>query len=168
MENELYDIYTLWHIPFWQTQQFFIALVLIGVLIGTAIIVMLIKKWRARKSQQTAWERALGQLEDIQKKNRITVEQGKDFYHDLTRIMKKYVHERYLLDVLSATDQEFLETLEKNRVLLPLMLAELQEVMNGLLFIKFANAQAAQAKMQDDFSRVVMIIKTTIPEKGMD
>jgi hypothetical protein len=168
MEHELYDIYTLWHVPFWQTQQFFIALVSIGALILGAFVAFLIRKWRARKSTQTAWDKALHQLDEIKKNNRISVEQGKDFYHDLTRIMKEYVHERYRLDVVSATDQEFLATLEKNRVLLPIMLAELQEVMSGLLFIKFANAQAAQTKMHEDFNRVVMIIKTTIPEEKRD
>src|SRR5437899_2466422 len=117
MENELYDIYTMWHVPFWQTDQFFWGVVLLAMGLSGIAVWLLVKKWRSRKIKQTPWQLALQQLNALKKNNRISMQQGKEFYHELTRIMKVYVHERYQVDVLSTTDQEFLVDVEKQSVL---------------------------------------------------
>jgi len=163
MENELYDIYLFWHVPFWQTREFFIGLISVAGLIVSLFLYWLFKKWRARKKTQTAWDSALATLAQLKKDNKVSVLHGKEFYYALTNIMKVYMHARYGDNLKSATDEEFLAGLANQATVSPAILADIREIMDGVVFIKFANASAAQKKIDADYERAIQIIKNSIP-----
>jgi len=69
-KNGLYDIYGIWHKPFWQTSWFAlvcgsliaVALLLVGIAIGYKLYTWL------RRKHYTAWEIAIIKLEHIKNK----------------------------------------------------------------------------------------------------
>jgi hypothetical protein len=165
LEKELYDIEPLWHVPFWQTKQFLWILIGIGVLLVALIVFFILKKWYSKKRVQLPWERALAQLAVLEKNKYVSTVHGKEFYGELTRILKEYIHDRYQIDVIHATDEELLIILEKQSELPSVLYEQARDLMDGMAFIKFANVQAAQKKIEEDFERTGKIIKETIPKK---
>ena len=107
-KNGLYDIYGVWHLPFWQTTWFkylcasLIALVflLVGVAIGYRLY-----QW-IRHKQYTAWEIALMKLEQLKKNHYATQDEAKQAYGVITAVLKEYLSKRYGWSVTSATDDE--------------------------------------------------------------
>ena len=45
------------------------------------------------------------------------------------------------------------------------MLEDIKSILQGAVIIKFANAQAGQEQIENDYVRAVAIIRRTIPEK---
>ena len=165
-ETGLYENYGIWHTPFWQTTTFYIiCYVLIAILI-IALFLFFLKKYRARKAQKSipSWDVALQELEQLKKSNMVTVAQGKQFYLAITAIIKRYFEKRFGYDVLGKTDKEVITYL-KNKKVASELLQNLEAILGGSVVIKFANAQAAQDKINEDFDRSIMIIKCTISEE---
>lgn len=168
MESELYDIEQLWHIPFWQTKQFYWALIGLCIVFISLLILVIIKKLFFKKRIKTPWEIAFAQLATLKKNNLISAEHGKEFYCALTSIIKEYLQNRYQIDVVSATDTELIAILERQSEFhIPLALsAQVREVIDGMAFIKYAKIEAAQKKIDADFERVMRIVKETIPHQS--
>ena len=165
MEKELYDIESLWHVPFWQTDQFFWIVIATSVTLTVLICAFIFKKRFYKKRVLYPWERALVDLAQLKKNNQICAARGKEFYNALTSILKEYMHNCYQINVISATDEELLALVENSSDLPPFLSEQVREVLAGMAFIKFANAQAAQKKIDQDFERVELIIKNTILDR---
>ena len=100
-------------------------------------------------------------LSDEQKLN---VVHGKEFYLATTSILKTYLNHRYGYQVLSKTDDEMIRYLQDINYDGSLI-DQIEEVLQGSIIIKFANAQAAQEQINADYERVISIIKHTIPKE---
>ena len=162
----LYENYGLWHVPFWQTQNFKLAMHIGLSLVILCIVVLLIKKYleyRKRK-KLPLWDQALLELTQLKKEHKVDVKHGKEFYLTISALLKRYFHDRFEYDVLGKTDAETIEYLEKNYCD-EWIVAETKALLHGSVIIKFANAQAAQDQIEDDYIRAVAIIQRTIPEK---
>jgi hypothetical protein len=162
-QNQLYDIYPTWHVPFWQTTWFFWLMMLIGSIILAALITGFIMWKRKYKKPKTAWEQALSAL-NLLGQRAMHPRESKEFYTQLTSILKRYLQERYEIPVMGKTDQELIASLESLDVLkdAPVLL---QEVIEGSTIIKFANVQSGQERMHQDLDRCRVFITTTIPSK---
>lgn len=160
-KKELYPIYGIWHKPFWQTNTFYFIIGLLALLLIVFVLWLLLKRYILKKRKKTAWEISLSQLEQLKAlflEHKIT---GKSFYLTLTSIMKEYLHKRYGYDLLGKTDQEveiFLEKKEFDKGLLD----GITQMLVGVQFVKFANAKAANEKMEQDLIRCKDIILKTI------
>jgi hypothetical protein len=162
MQQELYGIYPMWHVPFWQTTTFY---VLMALSIGGALLIALIvwiKHVRARKQQLMIWDKSLQELHDL--RNQYGIAQAKEFYAVLSLILKKYLHGRFGYDVYSKTDQELLQYLATTSFPRELI-EQLHSIIEGSVLVKFANAQAIQEQMQHDFNTSISIITKTIPPR---
>lgn len=161
--QQLYDIYPLWHVPFWQT-TFFYGLVIF--FIAAAIVSVVYYFWKKHRSKirpmRPAWERALGELRALEQKKIITKEDGKEFYFALTNIIKRYMHERYHMPVVGKTDDEFIAYLKESNQL-PEFIEILHDIAQGCLYIKFANEQAMQDQIARHVAASILIITKTIP-----
>ncbi len=158
-KHGLYDIYDVWHVPFWQTTAFFYSMVALGVVGVLLSIWFIIKKMRSKQKVQTPGEKALHQLHALQNSN-ITVDNGKEFYFALTAIVKKYLEDRYGYKLTHKTDAECVKYLENNQ-LLPNHLDDLRRIFSGVEIIKFANAQAAYEQMLNDVQRTILLVQST-------
>lgn len=162
----LYENYGLWHVPFWQTQQFKLAVEVFGCLVLLVIVVLLVKKYlRYRKRRKLpVWDYALLELSHLKRDHKVDVEHGKEFYLAVSALIKKYFHDRFGYDLIGKTDAEAVKYLQENYLDVHGM-EEIKALLHGGVVIKFANAQAAQEQIDHDYLRAVAIITRTIPEK---
>ena len=162
-ELGLYDIYGPWHVPFWQTNAFYGVMACVILLLAGLVCWYLIKRYRARKPALSCWERALSDLQQLDKDTMIREDLGKEFYGALTRVLKRYMHERYGLEGTEKTDDEFLKYLKKKEFSSD-FLQEIQSIFEGSVVIKFANMSAARQQMERDLFNAIAFIKKTIPQ----
>ena len=94
----------------------------------------------------------------------MSIAKGKEFYSALFEIVKKYLSERFNYDVLGKTDAELVSSLVKYQAD-QAIIDDVKAIVEGSEMIKFANTQAAQDQIDDDYERVVGIIKRTVPTK---
>jgi len=160
-ELGLFDIYKPWHVPFWHTTPFYVALAL-GIL-GLLILAWFVyKNYFRRAPLESSWQKALAAIERLRSNNKATAEHGKEFYYALTSILKRYMHERYGFEGREKTDQEFLQYLEEQKFT-PLFMHDFTQIFEGSTIIKFANAAAAQQQIDRDLAAAISFIKKTIP-----
>ncbi len=162
----LYENYGLWHVPFWQTQNFKLAVQICLFFMVLCVIVVLIKKYFAyrKRKKLPLWDQALLELTQLKKEHKVDVMYGKEFYLTISAVLKQYFHERFGYDVLGKTDAEVIDYLKKNHWD-EQCVEEMMVLLQGGVSIKFANAQVAQEQIEHDYIRAVGIIQRTIPEK---
>jgi hypothetical protein len=162
-EQGFYDIYGMWHVPFWQKSWFLWSGIGLGVSLLSFITWYLVKKYRARKKVDLPyWQEALNQLVTLKQRNIANVEQGSLFYTHLTAILKHYIQLRYGFDVRGKTDAETIAVLERAQFD-PSKLNQLKPILQGSLYVKFANAQAVQQQIEKDLQDTVDFIKKNMP-----
>ena len=161
--QELYDIYDLWHVPFWQTLWF--RIIFWGGLFFVLILVisMFMRRRRNRKKELSAGEQALHDLHALRERNLACPEHAQEFYLSLTAILKTYVHARYSFPVQGKTDHELLHFLYQENFPHAL-LQELQEIFSGMELIKFARGQTVAERIERDLQRSVSFVERTIPD----
>lgn len=164
--EQLYDIYGMWHVPFWQTRAFIIALWCFAALCAIAIIYFLIRMIRARKKTLKPWEWANRELDTLWEQRGFTREDGKRFYSQLTEIIKGYLEKRYGYHVRSATDIELIAYLQAHSFD-PALLHDVQQIFEGTQEIKFANLDAIPEQIERDFALCKAFISKTISDQDV-
>lgn len=167
-EHGLYGIYDLWHKPWWQRRTYrLIALALIALFV-ILLLIKIIQWYIARKKQVilSSWEQA---LLNIQKINPSTLCNKTDtkqvstiFYVEISKILKKYLHERLACPVNNSTDQEtiaYFQAADFN----PEITEMITEILNGGQYVKFAGQKTLKENMERHFNMGIAIIKKTIP-----
>lgn len=161
-KHGLFDIYGPEHIPFWQTNAFYVTLSILCLILAGLLLWIFIKKYAKKRSEEPSWVIALRELNALKKNNVATQAQGKQFYGALTTSLKKYLHGRYGYDSMGKTDEELIKYLETQRF--PIALTqELQTIFLGGTMIKFANGIAMQEQIEGDLGRSIVFIQKTIP-----
>lgn len=152
---EILDIYDIYYQPFWRESWF---LVLLIVVIGSSIIGLSYWLYKKQKKEITksASEITLELLQQLQAKNITIPEQ---FYSKLTRIIKWYVEQQYQLPVMSTTDDEFLNLLQKNKIVPEKVTQEIKTIFNGVVMIKFAGQDAAKKVMDTALQSMIKLVK---------
>jgi len=165
-EQGFYDIYGVWHVPFWQRPWF--VWISIGFVLCILILLSwyLIKKYRTRNKKQIPyWQDAVNKLTILKQQNIATVEQGSKFYAQLTTILRYYLQNRYGFDMRGKTDDETIRILE-DKQFDPRSLEQLKPIFHGGLYIKFANAQAIQQQIEKDLHAAQDFIKSSLKQEG--
>lgn len=162
---ELYDIYSLWHIPFWQQTWFKI---IMWALVG--LVVLFLGRWvynrflKKKPVPISPWEKALGELKLLQQDRYETKEQGKHFYFKITDILKQYIGARFNLDTYSKTDEELVSYLQDQEIL-TFIKEGIKDIAQGCIYIKFANQEAMQEQINRHLNLGIQLVTETIPEK---
>lgn len=162
-EQGLYDIYSIWSVPFWQTKEFYIAVgITIAIILGIAAWFFI--RWYRKKNvvPKTAWQTALESLHSLQQKKYTSKEEGKLCYFAMTNVLKKYLAARYAYPLDGKTDEEMVSYLAKSAEQ-KVLAHELKEIIDGCLYIKFANEQAMQENISKHLEQSCAIVKKTIP-----
>lgn len=162
--EQLYDIYGMWHVPFWQTQSFMIAMLALAGIIALAIIYLIVRLIIKRKKPVKPWVWADRELDALWLKRGFTRDDSKRFYSQLTEIVKTYLEKRYGYQVRSATDIELLAYL-RDRNFEPELWNDLKQIFEGTQEIKFANLDAIPEKIERDFALSKAFITKTITDK---
>lgn len=162
---ELYDIYGLWHVPFWQTTTWFVLIGLAIISVVVFFIGMLANYLMQKKTRKELWQQAIDELNQLEKEPCTTPQEAKKIYFSLTALLKKYMVHRYACARMSDTDQEFLEVLKTMPVS-----AEAQATLNTIFSasstIKFASMPAMNEQVKRDLEHSIVLIYDTMPVKS--
>ena len=159
MHEELYDIYPVWHVPFWQRSEFYWTVYLLVGLIICIIAVLVIRWCFPHKKSLRSWEIALSQLNELEKEQpTISVER---LYTRLTQIIKEYISHYYTIPCTYQTDNEFIFYI-KNKQLDPLLAKDLETLFEGAILSKFAHTHSIDEHIKKDIEVCKQFIKKTI------
>lgn len=147
-ELKLYDIYGLWHVPFWQRIWFKISIFLLVCALLSLIIYFVIKKYKQRMVQLSSWQIALNALDELTSFQ--TVGHRVRYYADLTTLLKKYISGRFGVDVRSFTDEQMCSYID-SRVPYDQHKEQLKQIFRAGQLIKFAHHDALEKQMIDDW-----------------
>lgn len=153
---KIYDIYGVEYNP-WFLQSWFIYSV-IGLVVF--FVGYIFYSWyNARKKPAISYtQQTLNGLDALEKSN---WSDHKDFYIRLTMLLKWYLQKRYEKQFIGTTDAECLQILRTDRFIPEWIASRFENLIEGVMFVKFANAQAAQERMQEDFDSVKIIVTNT-------
>ncbi|HSC25036.1 MAG TPA: hypothetical protein VLB80_02340 [Candidatus Babeliales bacterium] len=160
----LYENYGLWHVPFWQTQKFQLAVEIFACLVVLCSAFFLIRKYMQyrKRKKLVLWDQALLELSYLKRDQKVDVAHGKEFYLTVSVLLKKYFQDRFGYDLVSKTDDEAVQYLQEHYTDLH-GVEEIKKLLQGSEIIKFANAQAAQEQIEHDYLCATAIITRTIP-----
>lgn len=160
IEDNIYDIYDISEQSWFQNNWIFIVVsIFLFLLIGLFIFWRLNKKTKHPKVILAPWEKAIEQLNILNKYSLETQEDHKLFYSKLTDILKDYLQERYKLNE-GNTDQELLEILKKKYISED-VLSRLHEIMHHAFMVKFAHHEGQIVQMREDMLRSQYIVNFT-------
>ncbi len=160
MNEQLYDIYTQWHVPFWQTPLFWFMCGLCFVVVVSALIGRFIICWLRKKNILPYPIVARNDLKKLQESEYASLQHAAFFYVTLITILKKYLTAYYSHDFTSKTDQECLDALASmahNKQLYDIV----EHILNGSLTVRFAQAHVVEQVIQDDLDNVFQVITIT-------
>ena len=147
-QQELYDIFPQWHIPFWKQQWFILAsygaLCILLILIG-----FLVYRWYIRSKQQPIpyWQAALQSIAKLQNKSYTKKEDGKRLYFTLTALLKSFMEKRFSVKMKNCTDEQVAQLI-KTLAIDETSKKQLEAIFTGTVYIKFANEQALDAQIK--------------------
>jgi hypothetical protein len=124
---------------------------------------MFIRWYRTKEIlPKTAWEAALDELQRLQQKTYTSKEDGKVCYFAMTSILKTYLAARFACPLDGKTDEEMIVYFAKS-INHKELADELKEIIDGCLYIKFANEQAMQENINKHLEKSCKIVKKTMP-----
>lgn len=147
---QLYEIYGVWHVPFWQQIWFIVFTSLLACFVCAGIIYLLFKRYRKNAKPLSDWQIALRQLDMLKNNNMLAPAMSERYYVYLTSLLKEYISARYAHDVHSLTDEEMVTYIEQ----LPLYThykEQLIKIFSAGLSIKFAHQYAVEQQMLQDW-----------------
>jgi len=160
MQDQIYDIYAQWHVPFWQTQWFFYILLFGGICILTLLCWYIVIQYKRNRKRDPYWVVAYQSVKKLQSSGHVQPSKASQFYTDLIGITKVYLAEHYNKNFTSKTDLEclaLLRTVASSKDVCSLA----EGILNGSHSIRFAKACAIQKIMDDDISKVFKLITIT-------
>jgi len=169
LSEQLYDIYGVWHIPFWQRSWFVWGVGITVIVILLTLVWLIVRAYRTKKEKEQVsyWDYTLHELTQLKKQGVVTSEQGKLFYVRLTGLLKKYIQSRYRYDLTGKTDTEVIVYLQQIGFDPPL-LAELKTIFEGGVIIKFAPVQAIRQQIESDWGQSIAFVQKTMPSESPD
>ena len=120
------------------------AAILAGVLLVAAIAYLLIRKIRTmvRVHRMSPIERAMYELEQLLKKGLPGRGFYKDFYVELTMVVRRYIERRHAVRAPNLTTDEFLRAARENPAFSQAAIAELKNFLESADMVKFAGVEA--------------------------
>ncbi|MFC1842477.1 DUF4381 family protein [Candidatus Dependentiae bacterium] len=164
-KKDLSPIYGLWHKPFWQTTLFYGLLGFVFVCIVCILLWLFIRRYKKRKAQKTSWQKALFELENLQKIFAEEKISSQGFYLSLTEIIKKYLFNRFGYDLFGYTDWEVIKFLEDKKFNKNL-LENIAHMFESMQVVKFAAKSAAKEMIKKDLQRSFDLVKKTVPQSS--
>jgi hypothetical protein len=158
---EFYESYGYISEPLWESLYFRIFVYSFIFIFISLVVLFLYRYLKNRKEKMlTAWDWAILRLNKIDINKYKTKQDFKQFYFEITEIVKKYFYKRYYWHVLDKTDQELIQFLESKKFDKDL-LETLIFIFNNALFIKFAGQEAFKPQAEKDLKFIYELIQKT-------
>lgn len=153
-------------IPDWLTEYWYFILIGLVLVALIATVIILYKKngkyLLPRKKIVPPYELAMRRLDALKRSGLAEKGQNKQYYTELTEILRKYLGGRFRIYALEMTSTQILEELEKNPETAPFAL-QLKPMFTVADFVKFAKQQSSVDENIRSFNAVKEFIKSTRP-----
>ncbi len=140
-------------------------LVLIAASVAAVRLFLKHQKKTAQIKLVSAWEIARQCLEELQAKNYPARGMVKEYYSELSDILRKYIEARFALNAPDMTTEEFLDSLKRSEALNDGDKAKLARFLSGCDLVKFAKYSASAHEMGESLTLVRGFIRGTQPEE---
>ena len=154
--------------------DYFLWFVLLGILAlgGIAFLVrFLILRLKQPKKilepTKLSWKIALERLNALQQQNLPQQGQVKEYYSQLSDIIRRYMEDRFHIRAPEMTTQEFLWSLNNFRGLTDLHKNLLKNFLNSCDLVKFAKYGPTLNEMDESFQFAVKLVEETKGERSM-
>jgi len=165
LNEQLYDICTEWHVPFWQKSSFLFFCGLCGIALLALACWYIIRNMRRKQRQEPYHIVARRALDELQKAECMLPDSSAQFYAALIIILKKYLTEHYHAMFISKTDCQMLPLIKQ--VSESKQVAGLVEhILQSSVTVRFAGAQAARQNMQEAVDAAIEIVVITQAQKS--
>ncbi len=141
-------------------------LILIALVLLYFFIVKTQKRIRAKREKMPPFERALQALQALESKQLDKQEAYKDYYSEMTDIVRNYLEDETNIDALESTSEELLTKLELlrdtgNLELTNATIDQLKEVLSTADLVKFARALPEEYLARLDREKIELVVKDT-------
>ena len=162
---KFYDIYEFYYVSFWKSKLFLsLIYVIFFCLLGLFIYWLIKYLINKNKKPLSIWQRVERELLQIDPTNLSSRDEFKNFYFNLSIILKNYLGMRYKLNLEDKTDDE-VEPYLKNKLFNVRLTASLVKILQGSKFVKFAGEKALPSKAKEDWNQAFVIIQNTVPKE---
>lgn len=155
--QDLFDIYGHWHVPFWQTAFFKIGLIItVGAILGALLMYSMMRWYKNRQMPPSV--KALRALKELQQKSMQTRDDVQRAYFKMTDILKTFFQAHYNKPFQGMTDQEMIDALQKTsfeKKLAPL----LEKSIVASMGVKYAQENALRDELMHHISTAQIIIE---------
>ena len=110
---------------------------------------------------KSPWEVALERLNSLRKQNLPQQGQVKEYYTQLSDIVRRYIEDRFRIRAPEMTTQEFLEYLKNSEDLTPEHKGFLKDFLNSCDMVKFAKYGPSLAETEESFRFALKLIEET-------
>lgn len=148
-------------------KNYFFLFMILGLILITAVlflVIFLIRKFKKKKSKlitiKPAYIIAYEQLEVLRKKNLPTLGKIKEYYYELSLIIRYYLENRFQLKALEMTTDEFLYVLQSSHKLTDVQKQALKSFLKHCDLVKFAK----YGPSSDEITKSFDISKSLIDE----
>jgi len=164
------DIKGLHHIRTPLPLKLILGILGIVLLIGVALFIFLRRKHAGRMGQaaqkviippEQAHVIALRELERLRRSKYLRFEQFKNFYTELSFIVKQYLEQRYLINALELTTCELMELLRSGEELNNEQQMTIRKLLEIADFVKFAKGSSSEVEAGSYLSGAIAIVKQT-------
>lgn len=119
-QDEIYDIYSFVHVPFWHTTTFKVALITLATISIICVIALGVFLYKRYKNKLPIWQQALQEL------HAFTIElelhsDGLIIYQRLITYMRVYLKKVYAFETESLTEQELLVAAAQHNAIAPII-----------------------------------------------
>jgi len=156
---ELYDIYGMWHVPFWQTAFFYYIVGGCGILLCGIAFYYCYRWYKRRTKKVPYWLVSQRALDELSGSSLNTVNCADLFYSRLLVILKQHLSAHFNHDFIGATDQECIQMLRRIGEKGPLG-DTVKEITERTETIRFARDTALKEGMQTDLQKIYSIVQT--------
>lgn len=154
---------------FWARFGNIILVILLVALVASAVTYILVRRHRNKpiipfsKPKEPADRVALRRLNELKEKRLCEQDKHKEFYTDLTEIIKTYISDRYGESVMESTSAETLVTLRKHTGRNSDAYSALASIFDVADFVKFAKMQPLPDENTRSLNYAFQIVETTKP-----
>ncbi len=156
-ELQIYDIYDMWHVPFWQRLWF--KAMLFGLLSLLCITVLyLLYRYIKQRSvrQKTIFDRCVERMYQLQQRG-FHAQESELYYVLYTVIIKDMLYACYKQDVYSYTDQQLVDYIN-TLSLSDAQKEHLARLLQAGQWSKFAQKEAMSVQLKEDWQQLYDVV----------
>lgn len=169
--EEFNDIKTIWNAPFVLSDYYPIIFGTLIALLVICIIGYVVQRLRQKKSllpfrkeepKLPPHEQAIKELDEIKQQKLWQQGRNKEYYTQLTDVLRNYVVERFGINAMEMTSAEILEMLRNEEEVKPVY-ANLQETLELSDFVKFAKWHPLPDENERSLQNAYLFVNQTVP-----